>query len=865
MRLRESFHALTQKARHFLKEDVEGAPREPVGTGAVTSLTPFIVPTLIHDNLPYQYVDESGFFINKESVGFGLMIEPSSGADETLMLSLANLIQNKLPPEVEVQCMLVAHPWVGESLRTGLVGTQSDNPILRELAMQSLAYHQQAALQGYKNPRRIPAMLKDYQVFFFVSQKCGKNPPPIIQALKTLREDIEVEFYSAHLAFSPLELPMFLKLVRRLLTPNIHTVEWPTVSYDSDLTLNHQCIEKGTSWTVEKNYLDVTYMHENEKEERDFKTTRVINLGLNEMPKEFRLWMMPDNYSNIFKSDKGLTCPFVMNLLFKVKSKTQSQNKANAAFMVAEQTSGGSKDKFVTGAQETRAERRAMRDLLNDDKVVECDMLLSLTLFSTPKHAKHDETQAVSAFRKNGIQLYSTQLLQMPHYLACLPFLSSEGLWQELDRFGVVRHKLKHYNVANLLPIVADFKGTRRGMLLPTYRHQLAFIDIFNDRFLPITNYNMTIAASTGSGKSVFCQSLIEYLLGIKAQVFVIDNGNSYKHFCEFIEGDYIDASTITLNPFTLFDFSEDENAEGRNSSEMIRNLLVVMAKSEEDLSGACKNWLLEAATYIKETKKNEANMDDVINFLREIEKSLGYHDQRLSDLILSLKKYGTGGLYGKIFNGKTPLLNKNPFVVVELSAFKQQPELLRIIKYVMRAIINGQFHHAPRDTYKFCLIEEASDDLRKNQSEQDADFIEDGARRARKYRGSFCTVAQLQSDFDASPQGKAIQACSDIKIILRQGDDFDVYTQTYPKKFTIAEQELIKKFGEAKNNGYSEIMLKIGKISSFHRLFLNSFTKVLFSSDGPEFEAVEHWKRQGLSVIEAAKKVSREFYGEGA
>ena len=51
MRLRESFHALTQKARHFLKEDVEGAPREPVGTGAVTSLTPFIEPTLMHDNL----------------------------------------------------------------------------------------------------------------------------------------------------------------------------------------------------------------------------------------------------------------------------------------------------------------------------------------------------------------------------------------------------------------------------------------------------------------------------------------------------------------------------------------------------------------------------------------------------------------------------------------------------------------------------------------------------------------------------------------------------------------------------------------------------------------------------------------------
>lgn len=176
MSLLQSFHELTQKARQFLKEEVTDDARVVSNNEKVTHLTPFIEPNLMLDNLPYQYFDDTGFFINKGSVGFGFLMEPTSGADETLMLQLANLIKNKLPSEVEVQCMLVAHPWIGDRLREGLVGLTSDNPMLKELAVQSLRFHQQAALQGYKNPRRIPAVLRDYQVFFFVSQKMNKKP-----------------------------------------------------------------------------------------------------------------------------------------------------------------------------------------------------------------------------------------------------------------------------------------------------------------------------------------------------------------------------------------------------------------------------------------------------------------------------------------------------------------------------------------------------------------------------------------------------------------------------------------------------------------------------------------------------------------
>ena len=45
---------------------------------------------------PYETVNSDGFFINRNSMGFGMMLMPMSGADESLMKSLAETFKNKL-------------------------------------------------------------------------------------------------------------------------------------------------------------------------------------------------------------------------------------------------------------------------------------------------------------------------------------------------------------------------------------------------------------------------------------------------------------------------------------------------------------------------------------------------------------------------------------------------------------------------------------------------------------------------------------------------------------------------------------------------------------------------------------------------
>jgi len=73
--------------------------------------------------------------------------------------------------------------------------------------------------------------------------------------------------------------------------------------------------------------------------------------------------------------------------------------------------------------------------------------------------------------------------------------------------------------------------------------------------------------------------------------------------------------------------------------------------------------------------------------------------------------------------------------------------------------------------------------------------------------------------------------------------------------------ESLIKHFKEARTNGFSEFMLQLGKVQSFHRLFVDPFSRVMFSSAGKEFEAVKRYKDSGLTTAESIMKVAKENY----
>lgn len=66
--------------------------------------------------LPYESVDADGIFINHTTAGFGLHVLPASGADMSLMKSMAELFKTKLPIGVDCTVMLYKHHYIGDAL-----------------------------------------------------------------------------------------------------------------------------------------------------------------------------------------------------------------------------------------------------------------------------------------------------------------------------------------------------------------------------------------------------------------------------------------------------------------------------------------------------------------------------------------------------------------------------------------------------------------------------------------------------------------------------------------------------------------------------------------------------------------------------
>jgi len=125
-------------------------------------------------------------------------------------------------------------------------------------------------------------------------------------------------------------------------------------------------------------------------------------------------------------------------------------------------------------------------------------------------------------------------------------------------------------------------------------------------------------------------------------------------------------------------------------------------------------------------------------------------------------------------------------------------------------------------------------------------------------------TITQSINDFYASGEAKAAWACAENKIIMRQNEKaFKDFIHDQPDYFSEYEQTLIQSFRGSAQNGFSEMMVQQGNVSSFHRLFLDPFQRVMYSSRADEHQAIQKMVASGLSVADAIAKLANQLYAE--
>lgn len=802
--------------------------------------------------LPYRYFwDEKSLFVNEHSLGFGLEITVFSGADEKLVNSLADLLKNKLEDDLDVQFMLWGSHQVGELIDRAYHYQLAAGGIYAELAKASINYYQQATKSGFKNRLNLPLTLRDYRAFIFVSKKTGYSEQTAHE-LEVIRDNITIELAAMGISYIDLVLADFLSLLRSWVNADLDNIKYYPAQHNERSTLNEQIADSSFEMVNDADRLSIgtTSMAE-EDTERTRVVTKVTNLSLRGLPSEFALWQTPDNFFNVFRASQAIRCPFMISMHLRLEPAQTAKSNAQRRFLGMDRKANSSYAKYFPGTRETALEWKKIRDDLNTDAIRLAKVFFNLMLFSREGEEKKDEAAAISSYRYNGIDLFNTKYMQLQSFLSSLPFIMSEGMYEDLKQGGRLK-TLTTWNLANLLPIVADFKLGNKGVLFSSFRNQIAYFDIYSDA-LPTANYNVALAATSGAGKSFLVQNILSHTLSVGGKCFVIDLGHSYRKFCDIVGGTYLEYQSLNLNPFTNI---RDIN----QSSEKIRDLLSVLASPTGSLTDVQEEYLRLAVIAAWEKSKNQAKIDDVIVALEAL--NLANQDSRLEDLVILLGRYSTTGPYPTIFNDFSVLAPDASLVVLELGALEDKPDLMKAVLFALILSIEEQMYQSPRDQRKMVVIDEAWR-LLAGDNKTAAQFIEKGYRTARRHLGSFITITQSIEDFQKSNEAKACWNCSDIKIIMLQNakafDDFMLAHEGYFDGYVTA---LIKQFREAKSNGFSEFMLQTGKVQSFYRLFTDPFARVMFSSAGKEFSAVEEYQKQGLSIAESILKVAQENYG---
>ncbi|MCL0015775.1 type IV secretion system protein TraC [Providencia rettgeri] len=805
--------------------------------------------------LPYRNYDaKSGLFINKTTIGFALECTPLVGANDKIVDALDYFLRNKLPRKIPLTFMLLGSKCISEQLSYGLKDFGWQGEEAEKFNHITRAFYERGALVGLDNKLNLPLSLRNYRLFVCYAEEHKKADALTLQKVNQILSIVMKSLAGASLHCEQMNDKGLLQLVREISNYRHDQIALPSSHVDPYESLNDQCADRSINVEIRPDAIYQSLsMDKGQKSQ-----TRIMNYMLEKNPTQFALWQTGDNLSNLLDPASSVSCPFAITMTVYVEDLVKTQNEAKKKFITNNSRANSKYINWVPGVKRKAEEWGALREGLDSNQIALARYSYGITLFCEDDDDKALEAEMalMNTYTTNRLKLCPPTFMQLRNYLALFPFVMQEGLWGDMVRSGGTL-RAKTFNVANLLPVVADNRICQKGLPIPSYRHQLSFLDIFErGSGLGNDNFNAAVCGTSGSGKSFLMQALIRQVLDAGGWAYVLDMGDSYKELCHSLGGVYVDARDLKFNPFAgVVDIKE--------AAESIRDLLIVLANPSGDMDDVSKSILLNAVQEVWEgkgpngRKGNKVLIDDVHDYLEAQVKAAYFDPQstvqnKMQEIIVALKKYTTKGLYGEYFNSDKPALNEQVrFTVLEMGGLQNKPDLLAAVMFSMMIFIQQRMYLTARSIKKLAVIDEGWK-LLDNKSSFVADFIESGYRTARKYGGSYITISQGIADFDgedASTAAKAAWSNSSFKIILRQGTEtFRKYNQKNPDQFNPVERTIIERFPAAGDAHFSAFMLRIAGRSSFHRLLTDPISRALYSTDGDDFQFRENRMAEGLS-----------------
>jgi conjugal transfer ATP-binding protein TraC len=631
--------------------------------------------------------------------------------------------------------------------------------------------------------------------------------------------------------------------VSALLDPHRHGPGALQLHYDDGRELRDQVIDPATRLRIDRTGIEAS----NDAADASLS---IRMLSVRAFPARYALWQMGSLIGDLYQGTLQYPCPFMLTLGVHVLDAEATRHWAFLKAARATTNAGSYMARFLPDLQERKADWGIVLKAMDDGQQL-VDLVPQVALFAPQAELVRAEQAARAIFRARGFELTTDTLMMSQALTGCLPMTLSAPFHADLKRMKRVSTKTSA-NAVHLAPMIAEWQGTGTPVLLfGGRRGQLMQIDVYDN---PAGNYNVAIAGTSGSGKSLLLNEIAAAYLGTGARVWIIDVGRSYEKACRHFGGSFIEFTEdagFSLNPFAMVqDIDED--------MELLQPLLAQMVSPREPLNGFQYSTLGAAIKQVWKSIGPAMTVTDVHDLLargRLDDDNTMEDDRRLRDLAAMLHPFTREGAYGRYFDTGTPIDFSADLIVLELEELKTRKDLQTVVLLIVMYRITREMYFS-RDRNKIVIIDEAWDLLSGGAT---AEFIEAGYRRARKYRGAFMSATQSVDDYYRNPAARAALDNSDWMFLLRQKPET---IERMDKLGQLTMDDGMKRLLQSlrtEHGAFSEVFIHSPAGSGIGRLIVDPYSLLLYSSRAEDFSAIAAKRAAGLDVSGAIDAVLRD------
>ena len=861
------------------------------------------LPWVVHDPETGLFWIEGKKPGTYEGLGFCMELTPQTGANETMSNVLAGLTRLAAPDGTGVQVTMLGSPQIDRIVNCALDTTVTPEQVaaLATQKRQGVATIEQAKVMRSMNERMAAHLqqgateelfpsfnyrFRDYRlVLSVIWPTTNPKAEKVQQDVLAMRDQVASatgQFYLFDRHWGPDDLLEFAAL---LLNPHrMFDRAWPVRTYDNSKELRHQVLDHDTAVDVEES--QVLFSARNDRND----TVAMRALSVKTYPLQMSLNGMVQLLGSPVNDRAQYAGPFVITAGFSYLDYERQKSRVALRSARAQQNAEGPMARYMPQLVDVASDWKMLQEAY-DTGLGSVKMYHQVLVFAKPSGIDEAEQSAKAIWRECGFELQRDRFVQLQGMLAGLPLTFGPLLQKDMGLAQRLSTKTS-YNAANLLPLLAEWKGTgpRPGRSTPTpqlllggRRGQVMMVDIFAN---PSGNSNACVVGKSRSGKSFALNSIVLATIASGGRVWVFDIGGSYTKLCKQMDGQRLEfspESKISLNPFSIVtDLEEDIG--------MLKGVLARMIKPTETMTNFEMSQLdIHIRSVFLDAQLEHSSPDSrrpfpwptiedlamsLINNCQHggpnplgqdpewqdrirgmtLEERRQYCDPRIADLGRSLMPYTAEGSYGRWFVGPANVNFDSNFVLLEMEHLSTKPELRAVVLMLLMYLIAQNIYLGRRDVPKLCLLDEAWDLMRTGAT---STFIEGLYRKVAKHGGAVVTATQGIDDYYSSETAEAALKNADWMFLLQQKDES--IEQIHRSGKLVLDDATRRELRSVRRVGtqYSEIFIKATDYPpTVGRLFADPYSQLLNSSSPADVQALEDLQAQGLSLDDAIQRV---------